>query len=314
MAVVQLLENHFEELVEYSFTRNMENALDQIAWGKEDSLQYLKRFYFGESGLLTRVEARENEIKPEQSRSIALPQLSEHQSVKIGRYGAYIVHQAGDEEIHASIPEEYTPADLNEEDISELIEVQKNGPAPLGTHPETGDNIYCLTGRFGPYVQLGETPEDGTKPKRASLPKGIKPSEITVPLAVKLLSLPRTLGVHPENGEAVVANIGRFGPFVVCNNEYRSLKKGDDVYEIELDRALELLAEEKKGRRNGSTLLKDFGQDPKKKRKVAIYDGKYGPYIKAGTKNYSIPEEQRSPEAIEKLTIEDVRAIIDAKS
>jgi DNA topoisomerase-1 len=314
MAVVQLLENHFEELVEYSFTRNMENALDQIAWGKEDSLQYLKRFYFGESGLLTRVEARENEIKPEQSRSIALPQLSQHQSVKIGRYGAYIVHQAGDEEIHASIPEEYTPADLNEEDITELIEVQKNGPAPLGTHPETGDNIYCLTGRFGPYVQLGETPEDGTKPKRASLPKGIKPSEITIPLAVKLLSLPRTLGVHPENGEPVVANIGRFGPFVVCNNEYRSLKKGDDVYEVELDRALELLAEEKKGRRNGSTLLKDFGQDPRKKRKVAIYDGRYGPYIKAGTKNYSIPEEQRTPEAIEKLTIEDVRAIIDAKS
>jgi DNA topoisomerase I len=314
MAVVQLLENHFEELVEYSFTRNMENALDQIAWGKEDSLQYLQRFYFGESGLLTRVEARENEIKPEQSRSIALPQLSEHQSVKIGRYGAYIVHHAGDEEIHASIPEEYTPADLNEEDITELIEVQKNGPAPLGTHPETGDNIYCLTGRFGPYVQLGETPEDGTKPKRASLPKGIKPSEITIPLAVKLLSLPRTLGVHPENGEPVVANIGRFGPFVVCNKEYRSLKKGDDVYEIELDRALELLAEEKKGRRNGSTLLKDFGQDPKKKRKVAIYDGRYGPYIKAGTKNYSIPEEQRSPEAIEKLTLEDVQAIIDARS
>ena len=313
MAVVQLLEDHFHELVEYSFTRNMENALDEIAYGRRDSQSYLRNFYLSDTGLKTRVEERESAIKPEHSRSIALPQLSEHQSVKIGRYGAYIVHMEKDEEIHASIPEEYTPADLNEEDISELIEIQKNGPAPLGQHPETGENIYCLTGRYGPYVQLGETPEDGTKPKRASLPKGVKPSEVGVELAARLLSLPRTLGVHPDKGEEVVANIGRFGPFVVCNGEYRSLKKGDDVYEITLDRALELLAEEKKGRR-GAQVLKDFGQDTKKKRKIAIYDGRYGPYIKAGTKNYSLPEEKRSAEEIEKLTLEDVQAIISERS
>ncbi|MFW5693581.1 MAG: type I DNA topoisomerase [Alkalispirochaeta sp.] len=312
MAVVELLEDHFHELVEYSFTRNMEDALDEIAYGQRDSQQYLQQFYFGDTGLLTRVEQREHEIKPEQSRSIALPQLSEHQTVKIGRYGAYIIHYEGDEEIHASIPEEYTPADLDEDDIQELIEIQKNGPAPLGQHPETGQNIYCFTGRYGPYLQLGETPEDGTKPKRASLPKGVKPSEVDIPLAVRLLSLPRTLGVHPESGDEVVANIGRFGPFVVCNGEYRSLKKGDDVYEITLDRALELLAEEKKGRR-GATLLKDLGQDPKKKRKVAVYDGRYGPYIKAGTKNYSLPDDKRSPEAIEQLTMEDVQEIIASK-
>lgn len=312
MAVVQLLENHFNELVEYSFTRNMETALDEIAWGKRDSLAYLRDFYQGETGLLSRVERRGDEIKPEQSRSIALPQLSEHQSVKIGRYGAYIVHQEGDEEIHASIPEEYTPADLDEDDIRELIEVQKNGPAPLGEHPETGQNIYCFTGRYGPYLQLGETPEDGSKPKRASLPKGIRPSEVDIPLAVRLLSLPRTLGLHPESGKEVVANIGRFGPFVVCDGEYRSLRKGDDVYEIELDRALELLAEEKKGRR-GAKLLRDMGQDPKKKRKIAIYEGRYGPYIKAGTKNFSLPEEKKSQEAIDKLTMDDVKEIIAAR-
>lgn len=312
VAVVQLLENHFEELVEYSFTRNMETALDEIAWGSRDSLQYLNQFYLGENGLKTRVERRESEIKPEQSRSIALPQLSEHQSVKVGRYGPYIVHFEDGEEIHASIPEEYTPADLSEEDITELIEIQKNGPAPLGRHPETGQNIYCFTGRYGPYLQLGETPEDGTKPKRASLPKGVKPSEVDIPLAVKLLSLPRTLGVHPESGKEVVANIGRFGPFVVCDGDYRSLRKGDDVYTVDLDRALELLAEEKKGRR-GSTVLKDLGQDPKKKRKIAVYDGRYGPYIKAGTKNFSLPDEKRSPEEIEKLTMDDVLAIIAAR-
>jgi len=312
MAVVELLENHFEELIKYSFTSNMENALDEIAVGERDSLHYLQGFYLGSEGLRSRVEHRESEIKPEESRSIALPQLSEHQSVKIGRYGAYIVHFEGEEEVHASIPEEYAPADLTEDDIRELIEVQKKGPEPIGVHPETGDNVYCLTGRYGPYLQLGETPEDGTKPKRASLPKGVRPSEVTMDLAVKLLSLPRTLGVHPEKGAEVVTNIGRFGPFVVCDGEYRSLKKDDDVYTIELDRALELLAEEKKGRR-GAKVLRDFGQDPKKKRKIAIHDGRYGPYIKAGTKNYSLPDEFRSTEAIEQLTLEQVTEIINAK-
>ncbi len=313
MAVVELLENHFQELIEYTFTSDMEAALDEIAVGEKDSLAYLKSFYLGESGLKERVDRRESEIKPEESRSIALPQLSEHQSVKIGRYGAYIVHHEDGEEIHASIPEEYAPADLTESDIHELIQVQKKGPEPIGRHPEDGRNIYCLTGRYGPYLQLGETPEDGSKPKRASLPKGVRPSEVTVDLAVKLLSLPRTLGQHPESNHDVVANIGRFGPFVVCDGEYRSLKKDDDVYTVSLDRALELLAEEKKGRRGGAKILKDFGEDPAKKRRIAIYDGKYGPYIKAGTKNVSLPEELRSPEAIEKLQLDDVKAIIDAK-
>ncbi len=313
MAVVELLENHFEELIEYSFTSNMETALDQIAEGERDSLNYLKGFYLGESGLHRRVEKRESEIKPEESRSIALPQLSEHQSVKIGRYGAYIVHYENDEEIHASIPEEYAPADLTESDINELIEVQKNGPEPIGRHPDSGDNVYCLTGRYGPYLQLGETPEDGTKPKRASLPKGVRPSEVTMELAVKLLSLPRTLGIHPEKGADVVANIGRFGPFVVCDGEYRSLKKDDDVYTVSLDRALELLAEEKKERRGGAKVLKDLGEDAAKKRKIVIYDGRYGPYIKAGTKNVSLPEELRTPEAIEKLTLDDVRNLLNGK-
>ncbi|MCG8479288.1 MAG: type I DNA topoisomerase [Spirochaetales bacterium] len=314
MAVVQLLEHHFSELVEYSFTSNMETALDEIAYGRREYLIYLNDFYLGEAGLRSRVERRESEIKPEQSRSIALPQLSEHQTVKVGRYGPYIIHHENGEEIHASIPEEYTPADLSERDIHELIEIQKNGPAPIGTHPDTGENIYCLTGRFGPYLQLGEASEEGeTKPKRASLPKGVRPSEVTVELAVRLLSLPRTLGVHPERGLEIVANIGRFGPFVVCNGEYRSLKKGDDVYTIQLERAIELLAEEKQGRRTTAKTLKDFGLDSSGKRKIAILDGRYGPYIKAGTKNVSLPEEKRTPEAIEQLTLEDVRAIIADK-
>ncbi|SIQ79451.1 DNA topoisomerase-1 [Alkalispirochaeta americana] len=311
MAVIQLLENHFEGLITYSFTRDMENALDEIALGERESQAYLKEFYLSEEGLQKAVERRESEIQPDASRSIALPQLREHQTVKVGRYGPYIIHYEGDQEVHASIPEEYAPADLTEEDITELIEVQKKGPAPIGTDPESGKNVFCLTGRYGPYVQLGETdPESSEKPKRASLPKGVRPSEITLELALKLLSLPRTLGIHPESAQEVVANIGRFGPFVVCNGEFRSLKKEDDVYTITLERSLELLAEEKKGRRGGPKVLRDFGKDPGKNRKVAIYDGRYGPYIKAGTKNFSLPEELQKPEEIEKITLEQVLEII----
>lgn len=313
VAVVQLLEQHFGELVDYGFTRDMETALDQIAVGKLDSTGYLERFYLGDSGLRDRVASRENEISPEASRSIALPQLSEHQTVKVGRYGPYIVHQENGEDIHASIPEEYAPADLQESDIRELIEIQKHGPEPIAAHPETGENIYCFTGRYGPYLQLGEATEDGEKPRRARLPKGVAPSQVTVELAVKLLSLPRNLGVHPENGNEVVANIGRFGPYVVCDGEFRSLRAGDDVYEIGLDRALELLAQEKKGRR-GQQILKDLGSDPKRSRKIAIYDGRYGPYIKAGTKNFSLPDELRSAEAIAKLELTDVLRLIEERS
>ncbi|TVR70131.1 MAG: type I DNA topoisomerase [Spirochaetaceae bacterium] len=313
MAVVQLLEDHFQELVKYSFTRDMETALDEIAEGERDSRSYLEDFYLGDQGLRKNVEERENAIKPEASRSIALPQLREHQTVKIGRYGPYIIHHEEDQSIHASIPEEYAPADLTERDIAELIDLQKKGPAPLGTHPETGENVYCLSGRYGPYVQLGDTKEDeATKPRRASLPKGIPPSEVTLELAIKLLSVPRTLGTHPDTGEEVVANIGRFGPFVVCNQEFRSLKKEDDVYTIGLDRALELLAEEKKSR-SGAKVLRDFGTDPGSKKKVLVRDGRYGAYVTVGTKNHTLPEEYRDPARIEALTLEEVLDVIAGK-
>ena len=310
MAVVQLLEEHFDDLVDYGFTSSMEASLDQIAYGEKDNKAYLKEFYFGPDGLKEEVEQREEEISPERSRTVALPQLKEHQAVKVGRYGPYIVHKEGEDSIHASIPEEIAPADLTEEDITELIELQKRGPQPIGQHPESGEDIYCLTGRYGPYVQLGEATEEKPKPKRAGLPKGVKPSEVDIELATKLLSLPRTLGVHPETGEEVVASVGRFGPFVVSGGEFRSLKSGDDVYTITLDRALELLAEEKKGGRKRSKLLKDLGVDPNKKRKLSVYDGRYGPYIKAGTKNVSLPEEKQTKEAIENLTLEEAAKIV----
>ncbi len=310
-AVVQLLENHFHQLIEYGFTSDMESALDEIAAGDRDHLDYLRSFYLGPEGLRSKVDNREAQINPEQSRTITMPRSLDHVEIKIGRYGAYLVHQEPTNgEIHASIPEEVAPADLDVAHIEELIEIQKNGPKPIGTDPETGKNIYCLVGRYGPYVQLGETPEEGEKPKRAGVPKGTKASEVDVPTALKLLSLPRTLGLHPETGKDIVANVGRFGPFVVHDGDFRSLKKDDDVYTISLERALELLAEEKKGRGGRSKMLKDLGTDPSSKKKLAIYDGKYGPYIKIGSKNVGIPDEKK--ETARELSLEEAVRIVES--
>ncbi|NBB89659.1 MAG: type I DNA topoisomerase [Spirochaetes bacterium] len=311
-AVTQLLERHFHYLIEYGFTSEMENALDEIAYGERNSLEYLREFYLGEDGLKEQVDHREGAIDPSESRTVALPQLPEDTEIRVGRYGPYLVHQNDDEEaVHASIPEEVAPADLDQQEIEELIELSKRGPEPIGTDPETGLDVYCLVGRYGPYVQLGEKTEDGEKPKRASLPKGMKPRDVDLDTALQLLSLPRTLGVHPETGKEVVANNGRFGPFVVHDGDYRSLKKDDDVYTVDLSRALELLKEEKKGR-GGVKVLRDLGKHPETNKKLAVYDGKYGPYIKHGTKNISLPDDRKDKDAIEKMTLEDALALVEA--
>ncbi len=306
-AVVQLLENYFHYLIEYSFTSEMENALDAISLGEIDRIQYLKDFYLGKNGLKQQVEEREVLIKPEEARTIKLPHLGIIDGIKVGKYGPYFVV----DDIHASIPEDIAPADLTREHIEEILEIQKNGPKPLGTDPATGKNVYCLTGRYGPYFQLGEKSEEDPKPKRASLPKGKKPKDVTIEDALRQLSLPRNLGVHPETGLPVLANEGRFGPYISHNEESRSLRKGDDLFTVTLDRALEILAEPKRGR-GGNILLKDFGKAGPSGEPVAVYNGRYGPYIKYGKKNIKLPEDKRDEKAIEALTLEDILSLVEA--
>src|SRR5690606_9837818 len=179
----------------------------------------------------------------------------------------------------------------------------------IGYHPKTKEPIFCLVGRYGPYVQLGEVTEENKSPRRASLPREFTPKTIDLDTAVKLLLLPRDLGKHPETGKQILANNGRFGPYVVHDGEFRSLKKEDDVYTVDLKRALEILAEEKKPRR-GAQVVKDFGRIETLKKKVSINDGKYGLYIKAGTKNISLPEEYKTADKAEKLTEKEVVKII----
>lgn len=310
MAVIQLLENHFEHLVDYSFTSEMEESLDKIAYGEEDYLKYLTKFYKGKNGLAKKVEEQDKKIKPEESRTINIEKDGEPMNIKVGRFGPYIVEKNGKEEVHASIPEDIAPADLEPADLEELIKNQANGPTPIGTDPKTKEKIYCLVGRYGAYFQLGEVTEENPKPKRASLPKGKDPKTVTIEEAIQALSLPRELGNHPETKKPILANNGRFGPYVMHDGNFRSLKKDDDLFAIDLKRALELLNEEKGASRRGGKLLKDFGLVAKLKKKASIMDGKYGPYIKVGTKNITLPEDKRDPKIIEKMTEAELASIV----
>ncbi|HRP08149.1 MAG TPA: type I DNA topoisomerase, partial [Gemmatimonadales bacterium] len=189
-ATTDLLKQHFGDLVDVEFTRRMEDTLDQIAAGDEDHLEYLRRFYLGETGLREQTARGERDIKPSEARVVALDGLGAE--VRIGRFGPYVERKENGEVVRASLPKDATPADLDPERIDALIRQRAEGPASLGAHPETGEPIYLLDGQYGPYVQLGEG-EEKKRPKRTSLPKGVKPEDVTLELAVGLLALPRLL-------------------------------------------------------------------------------------------------------------------------
>ena len=316
-AVTDLLEKHFPDIVDPSFTSKMEQTLDEISTGEAQWLPYLKKFYLGEQGLETLVKERETEIDASKARTVELENLDA--KVRIGKYGPYIEVTNGEEVITASIPKNLTPADLNPKQVEILLKQKISGPDQLGRHPETGEPIYIKLGTYGPYVQLGDKTEENPKPKQASLLKGVTPESVTLDIAVGLLSLPRALGTHPETGGKVQASLGRFGPYVVHDQgkegkDYRSLKSTDDVLTISLNRALELLAEPKKGRAAAKSkskeALRELGTHPEDDSPVNIYDGPYGPYIKHGKTNASLPE----GESVENITLSTAIELLSAKA
>jgi len=315
-AVASLLEEHFPDLVDTSFTSKMEQTLDDIATGEVQWIPYLKDFYLGDEGLETQVKTRENEIDPSNAKSVSLDNLDA--KVKIGKFGPYIEVSQGEETITASIPADLTPSDLSPEQVQNLIRQKIEGPDKLGLHPDTGEPIYALTGTYGPYVQLGDKTDDNPKPKRVSLPKKMKLEDVTLDIALGLLSLPRKLGTHPETGAAIKANVGRFGPYVVHDQgkegkDYRSIKAPDDVLTIGLDRALELLAQPKGGRgggRKAKTPLRELGAHPEDNEPINIYEGPYGKYIKHQKTNVGIPE----GETVESITLEQAVKLLADKA
>jgi DNA topoisomerase-1 len=314
-AVTRLLEEHFPDLVDLGFTAGMEDSLDEIAEGEIEWRSYLERFYSGEDGFEARVREHETQIDPRQASTLELSDLEA--KVRIGRYGPFLELQRDGDRLTASIPDEIAPADLSNEEAVALLEKSAEGPQELGKDPGTGKLVYVRTGRFGPYVQLGV--EEGAtgkgkkkaKPPRTSLPKGMEPEEVTLEVALKLLSMPYEVGKHPETGEPVKVGIGRYGPYVVHDGEYRSLKKDDDVLDVSLERSLELLAEPKRSRRQSaaSKPLRELGPHPEDGKPVAVYDGRYGPYVKHDKTNASVPK----GEEIDSLSLEAAVDLIAKK-
>jgi DNA topoisomerase-1 len=295
MAVTDLLRRHFGEFVSVGFTARMEEALDNIAEGNVDSIDFLRSFYRGGGDFGNGLEPSiKLELPQIEFPAIALgtdPDTGDAISVRVGKISPFLQRGEGGDGNTATVPADTSPDEMTIERAMELLKSKADGKIPIGEHPETGESIYVLDGPLGPYVQLGK-PEGKTKPRRASLPEGTTRDTMTIAEAVRLLSLPRQLGEHPETGKVISAAIGRFGPYIVHDGDFRSLKpkEGDDPYTVTLDRALELLSQPKGVRGSTKTVLRDLGKHPENDKSLQIMDGKYGAYVTDGDHNATIPK------------------------
>ena len=298
VAVVRLMEQYFADLVDYQFTARMEDVLDEISRGERESLPYLKSFYFGEDNGQGLKELLDSPIDPREACTITLGQADDEKPVlvRIGRYGPYLEH--GDQRTNLEL--DLPPAELTLERALELLERGSEFPKELGRDPATDQVVLLKKGRFGFYLQLG-TDEEKTKQK--SLLPGMQPEEVGLERALEILSLPRELGKDPESGELVLADLGRYGPYLKHGRTNRSLPKGEDLLSVDLERALEIL---KQKSRATQVVLTSLGAHPETAAEVQIKDGRYGPYITDGSTNVSLrkgeePEAVTLAEAVERL-------------
>jgi DNA topoisomerase-1 len=310
------MENHLSNLVDYDFTAQMEEYLDAISRHEVEHLTYLREFFLGNDrpGLKQIVQDKIKEIDARAlSRfSLGMPATGAHTEevfLRVGKFGPYVEQGAR----RANIPHDWAPDELTLETALELLDQGQRQEEPLGYCPETQRPVYLKSGRFGPYVQLGALNAD-EKPKNVSLPKGMPTDEIDLGMALKLLSLPRTLGQHPENREPVLAYLGsRYGPFIKCGAETRSLPDGMSPLDVTLDQALALLAQPKtRGRRASVSKepVKVFDASPVTGQPVKLLAGRYGPYVTDGQTNATLPR-GTAPDA---LTFEEALKLLEERA
>lgn len=336
-AVVGLLEQYFPRLVDYGFTAAMEDELDEIASGDAAAVDFLRSFYFGQAdgppagnrsvahsgGLKRMVTEQLSEIDARGVNSIPLfrDDSGREVVVRVGRYGPYLQRTAPGEEPspdgsaspdgsgspdgsagddRVTLPDGIAPDELTPEKVEELF-LGGSGERKLGEHPETGELVVLKSGRYGPYVSTGE--------RNVSLLRSQSPDSLTLGDALRLLSLPRTVGTAPD-GEEVLAASGRYGPYVKKGDEFRSLETEEQIFTIGLDEALALLAAPKtRGRRVAAAPLRELGVDPFTERPLVVKDGRFGPYVTDGETNASL----RRGMTVEGLSIEQASEMLAEK-
>jgi DNA topoisomerase I len=312
MAVVGMLEQHFASLLDYEFTARLEDYLDSISRGEAENVKYLSEFYYGNGypGLKSLVKQGETTIDPREVCGVHIGQEEDgtEVEVRIGRYGPFLTNGTQ----RASVPDDMAPDELKLETAVKLLVNAGREPEALGMHPETGEPVFLKSGPYGPYVQLGN---GGTqaKPKMVSLLPKMTPEQMDLACALKLLSLPRTLGEHPETQHKVVVAVGRFGPYLKCDKETRSIPVDRfSPLEMTLEQALELLNEPKgKGRNNAKpALIRELGKHPVSGSALNIFSGRYGPYVSDGTLNASLGKTTKP----EELTVDAAVELLEARA
>ncbi|WP_166866464.1 type I DNA topoisomerase [Salinibacterium sp. ZJ70] len=320
-SVVRLLEEHFSDLVQYRFTAEMEDDLDKIANGEADRVDWLTKFYFGGGDHPGLREVVEN-LGDIDARAVNSIVIDEGITLRVGKYGPYIeVEDGTDTPRRVNVPDDIAPDELTPAKARELIDAPVVGDRVLGINPDNGKTVVAKDGRYGPYVtevdpepEVPETVEDVAvdaatgevveapkpkkkaakkapveKPRTASLFKTMDPATVDLETALKLLDLPRTVGLDPESGEPITAQNGRYGPYLKKGTDSRSIESEDLIFTIELPAALEIFAQPKYGAKRPTSALKEFEADPESGKPIRIRDGRFGPYVTDGVTNVTIP-------------------------
>ncbi len=286
-AVVRLLERHFSRLVDYNFTAKMEDVLDEIAAGRRDSTSELTEFYFGSDALegLKQLVTGLGEID---ARELSTFELRDGVVLRVGRYGPYVEAADGS---RANVPEDLPPDELTPEKAAELLANPAGAERELGVDPETGHPVVAKNGRYGPYVTevLPDDAPKGAKPRTGSLFASMSLDTVDLDQALRLLSLPRVVGVDPESAEQITAQNGRYGPYLRKGSDSRSLGSEEELFTVTLDQALALYAQPKqRGRRAAAGPLRELGEDPETKRPIVVKSGRFGPYVTDGEYNATL--------------------------
>ena len=295
LAVTQLLENHFTTLVSREFTAKMEDGLDEISRGEQQAVPFMEKFYYGGERFIGLEKMLEEKVDIPGACTIKLPDvLDETTEGRIGRYGPFL--RRNDET--RSIPENLYLGDLTT-DVIEKIFKDVGEDVPIGLDPETNQDIWIKKGPYGHYVQLGDTKT------RKAIPKGTLLNEVNLDLALQLLALPRTVGIHPETGIPIIADYGRYGPYIKMERSNGKLIGDITPLNVTLEQAIGILKE----RTKGSSELRKLGNHPDTGEELILKDGRYGPYIADGKVNASLKNDHDP----EKITLDEAIVLINAK-